>query len=91
MSSLPVQLLRLLGGGGILSTAELARRLEISEAVVNMMAEDLTRRGYLQDLNQACSTGCAGCSLSSTCRVSPTPQAALLGLTDKGKHLAAQP
>ena len=41
------RLLRLLGEGGIRSTAELARRLDISEGLVGLMMEDLTRRGYL--------------------------------------------
>ena len=43
--SLPLRLLRLLSGGGIRSTSELARTLGISEGLVTMMAEDLTAPG----------------------------------------------
>ena len=38
-------LLRLLGDGGIHSTAELTRRLGINEALLATMTGDLTRRG----------------------------------------------
>ncbi len=38
-------LLRLLGDGGIHSTAELARRLGVNEMLLATMTADLTRRG----------------------------------------------
>ena len=49
---LTVRLLRLLGGGGIRSTAELAQALGVHEGLVRMMAEDLARRGYLAALDE---------------------------------------
>ncbi len=78
------RLLHLLGEGGIRSTAELARRLDISEGLVGLMVEDLTRRGYLAPLDAGCSSGCDGCGLSSACSVTAKPP--VLALTEKGRR-----
>jgi len=78
------QLLRLLGEGGIRSTAELARRLDISEGLVGLMVADLTRRGYLAPLDAGCSSGCDGCGLAAGCGV--TPKLPVLALTEKGRR-----
>jgi hypothetical protein len=94
--SLPMRLLGLLSYGGIRSTSELARRLGVSEALVGMMAEDLTRRGYLQALGGGgatvggdCSTGCGGCAVVSQCKLpGATDRLPLLALTEKGKTAA---
>ncbi len=83
-------LLRLLGDGGIHSTAELARRLGVSEALLATMTGDLTRRGYLAALNTGCATACAGCGLSASCAApgEPSVHASLLMLTPKGQAAA---
>jgi DNA-binding Lrp family transcriptional regulator len=91
MNALPVELLRLLAGGGIRSTAELARRLNVSETLIGMMTEDLVRRGYLAPLDPSCSSHCGGCNLSATCHVSGPPRPSILGLTSKGRQLATLP
>jgi hypothetical protein len=83
-------LLRLLGDGGIHSTAELARRLGVSEALVMAMTGDLTRRGYLTALDTSCATACDGCGLPASCAApgEPTPdntRAPMLMLTAKGR------
>lgn len=88
MNGLPVELLKLLNVGGIRSTAELARRLEISEGLLGMLVEDLTRRGYLAPLDQGCSSGCNTCGLAATCHVPATPRPAILSLTPRGKQAA---
>jgi len=86
--NLPLRLLHLLAYGGIRSTAELAQQLGISEGLVTLMAEDLTRRGYLVALSAGgeCKAGCAGCAVAATCST-PTAQdrLPLLALTAKGK------
>jgi hypothetical protein len=81
-------LLRLLGDGGIHSTAELARRLGVSEALVSAMTSDLTRRGYLAALDTGCATACDGCGLSAACAApgEPSAHASLLALTPKGQR-----
>jgi hypothetical protein len=89
--SLPMRLLQLVSHGGIRSTAELGKRLGVSEGLVTMMAEDLRRRGYLQALSGAafgseCATGCGGCAIVSTCKLpGRTEELPLLALTEKGK------
>jgi hypothetical protein len=55
------QVLHLLGEGGIHSTAELARRLGVSEGLVTAMAADLMRHGYLAPIALDCGTTCSGC------------------------------
>jgi len=79
-------LLRLLGDGGIHSTAELARRLGVSEALLAAMTGDLTRRGYLAPIDTGCNTGCDGCGLGMTCApASGNAPAPMLMLTAKGR------
>jgi hypothetical protein len=82
-------LLRLLGDGGIHSTAELARRLGVSEALLATMTGDLTRRGYLAALDTSCATACDGCGLSASCAApgGPPAHASLLSLTAKGQRV----
>lgn len=85
--SLPVRLLQMVAYGGIRSTAELGQRLEVSEALVAMMAEDLQRRGYLKAVGGGeCHTSCTGCGLASSCKPpGSTDQLPLLTLTEKGQ------
>ena len=78
-------LLRLLSDGGIHSTAELARRLGVNEALLATMTGDLTRRGYLAALDMGCATACDGCGMGATCS---DPRAPLLTLTAKGQAAA---
>lgn len=89
--SLPIQLLQLVSYGGIRSTAELGRRLGVSETLVTMMAEDLRRRGYLQAVSGGeCDAGCASCAIVSTCKLpGKADLLPLLTLTEKGKTAAA--
>ncbi len=90
-TSLPMRLLQMVSYGGIRSTAELGRRLGISEGLVTVMAEDLRRRGYLQALSGSeCDTGCASCAIVSTCKLPGSADLLpLLALTEKGKTVAA--
>lgn len=96
--SLPVRLLQMVSYGGIRSTAELGKRLGVSETLVAMMAEDLRRRGYLQSVSggatagscdtsgAARATACASCGIASSCKLPASPdQLPLLVLTEKGK------
>ena len=77
-------LLRLLGDGGIHSTAELARRLGVNETMVTAMTGDLTRSGYLAAINTSCATACDGSGMASSCAA----PASLLALTPKGQRAA---
>lgn len=85
------EMLRLLEGGGIRSTAGLARELQVSEDLARLMVEDLTRRGYLMALQTDCATGCAGCALSDACtKPSGPPTLPVLALTVKGREAAGK-
>jgi DNA-binding Lrp family transcriptional regulator len=58
--------------GDVQSLQEIARRLDISPAMVLQMAQDLTRKGYLQELGSDCDEpqpGCSDCAVSSSCQV----------------------
>ena len=92
--SLPTRLLGLLSYGGIRSTSDLAKGLGVSEALVGMMAEDLTRRGYLQALGGDCGSSpqaaCGGCAVVSQCKLpGAEDRLPLLALTEKGKLAAS--
>lgn len=50
------ELLQMLNGGGLLTVAEVAYRLNISEPLVMAMADGLAQRGYLATLGGECST-----------------------------------
>ncbi len=93
-AALPRRMLRMLREGGIASTADLARRLIVSEELIGMMAEEMTRRGYLARLS-GCHGGCGGCHAASSCAASPSgttseaTSSVLLLLTPKGRQAAA--
>ena len=54
--------------GGTLNPTALAARIGASPALVEMMLEDLERRGMLSRLSAGCSAGgCAGCASASAC------------------------
>ena len=79
-------MLRLLGDGGIHSTAELARRLGVNETMVSALTGDLTRSGYLAPDDNGCGTGCDGCGLGMACApASGNAPAPMLMLTAKGR------
>jgi len=85
------EMLRLLADGGIHSTAELARRLEVGEGLLAAMVDDLSRRGYLAAVDQSCGATCDGCGVRSACAApGATPPARLLALTDRGRRAAGR-
>jgi len=61
------RLLALLRAGGTHRVADLARELETTPGLVEVMLEDLVRMGYLNPVGGECGEGCAGCSLAGLC------------------------
>ena len=54
--------------GGTLNPSVLAARIGASPALVEMMLEDLERRGMLSRLAASCSAGgCTGCASTAGC------------------------
>jgi thioredoxin reductase len=87
-ATLPNRLLQMLSEGGIHSIAELARRLDTSDALVTAIAEDLTRHGYLVLVPSKCETSCSGCWAAGSCG---GPEAApLLAVTARGRRASGR-
>jgi predicted ArsR family transcriptional regulator len=63
------RLLELLRAGGTYRVEDLARRLDTTPALVEVMLEDLGRMGYLKRANAACASQCTSCSMSGLCSV----------------------
>jgi len=61
------RLLELLRAGGTHRVADLARELDATPELVEVMLEDLCRMGYLKQVGEECGGGCAGCSLAGLC------------------------
>jgi hypothetical protein len=61
------QLLELLRAGGTRRVADLARELDTTPKLVEMMLEDLCRMGYLKRLGGECGGKCASCSMAGLC------------------------
>jgi hypothetical protein len=81
--------LETLWGGDVQSTQDIARRLDISQEMVLLIAQDLTRKGYLQELGSDCGephSGCPDCPINGSCQA-PTRH---WFLTPKGRLAATQ-
>lgn len=68
------QLLELLRAGGTRRVADLARELDTTPKLVEVMLEDLCRMGHLKRVEGACGEKCASCSMSGSCAVGTTGQ-----------------
>jgi hypothetical protein len=58
--------------GEVQSLLEIARTLDISPDMVLHMAQDLTRKGYLEEIGIDCADpqkGCPDCPVNSICQV----------------------
>ncbi len=69
-------------GGRTLQPAALAARLNASPGLVEMMLEDLERRGMLVQVNTSCGEPCGGCPLVGECAVK-NPQGRMWMLAKK--------
>lgn len=57
--------------GDVQSLAEIARTMDISPDMVLQMAQELTNKGYLQEIGTNCDEpqkGCPDCPVNSTCQ-----------------------
>jgi hypothetical protein len=61
------ELLALLQAGGVHRVDDLARELDTTPGLVELMLEELARLGYLEPLTQPCSAACEGCAMSGLC------------------------
>ncbi len=79
------QLLRLVAEGGVHSYEDLTRHLSISQPLLEMMLEDLARRGYLRSVGNGCGGHCGGCAAGGCSIAGPVR---LWTLTEKGSRAA---
>jgi len=66
------QFLKTIQAGDVQSLMEIARKLEISAEMVLKMAQELTYKGYLQEIGADCSEpqkGCSDCPVNGGCQV----------------------
>jgi hypothetical protein len=78
------QLLNEIRAGGTLQPGVLAAKLNTSTGLVEMMLEDLERRGMITLVNTNCGEPCGGCPMVGECAVN-TPQGRLWILNQKQK------
>ena len=61
------KLLDLLREGGARRIQDLARDLDTTPGLVEVMLEDLARMGYVKRVSAQCSDSCAECPMSNMC------------------------
>lgn len=76
------RLLELLRAGGTRRVADLARELDTTPELVEMMLEDLCRMGHLKRVGGECGGKCAACPVAGLCAVGGDEQ--LWALTGRG-------
>ena len=81
-------LLRIIAAQGTERSAELARRLGVSHALMENMLEELARQGYLKAVVGECSVPCERCPLHAACLF--RRQARIWALSPKGESLLAK-
>ena len=81
------ELIRVIAEGQAHSQVELARRLGVSEGLVEQMLKDLARMGYLEPI-AGCADQCAACPLARMCIVGRPRRAWVL--TEKGQRAVGE-
>lgn len=76
------EVLRIVAQGGIHTRGELARRLDVSEELLQQMIEELERLGYLKPVAGDCHHRCAGCPFATECAIGGAGR--IWALTEKG-------
>lgn len=79
------RLLELLRAGGTRRVADLARELDTTPELVEMMLEDLCRMGYLKRVSAECPASCQACPLAGVCAAGSPGQ---LWALAEGNHQA---
>ena len=77
------RLLQIVQAGGTHTLGELARGLEVTEQLVEMMIEELARMGRIAPVRGGCAGHCAACPVSGPCVVGGATR--VWTLTDRGQ------
>lgn len=83
------RILRIISTGSTHTLKQLAQQLDVSEALLESMLEELVRRGYLQPLHAKCCANCKACPSADECALRSANR--VWALTEAGKRLAARP
>lgn len=81
------ELLARLQDGGTRRVVDLARELETTPELVELMLEDLVRMGYLKPMEHACGAACAGCGMSGLCAAAAGDRTWILATEKTGDPL----
>ena len=68
------RLLQMLRAGGTHRVGDLARELDTTPQLVEVMLDDLARMGYLKQVSGGCSDGCGSCPMSGLCAAGSSGQ-----------------
>ena len=82
--------LQIVKSGEIQSQLEIARKMQVSPAMVVEIARELTKKGYLSEYNEAChaqDTNCLSCGVSAACQIIGRTWS----LTEKGEKAVLKP
>jgi predicted ArsR family transcriptional regulator len=82
-------LLELLRAGGTHRVGDLARALDTTPELVQVMLDDLSRMGYLRQVGGQCTEACGTCPMAGLCAAGSSGQ--LWTLTEKGTSTDAAP
>ncbi len=80
------QLLELLRQGGTHRVADLARELDTTPELIEMMLEDLCRMGYLKRVGGGCSEKCGTCPMAGLCAAGSEGQLWVLAGEETAKN-----
>ena len=80
------KMLQLVAQGGVRSYEDLTKFLAISQPLLEVMLEDLTRLGYLRSVDDGCGGHCQGCTTGGCSIAGP---GRIWSLTAKGAQAAA--
>ena len=64
------QLIHIVTEESLATPASLAKRLNVSQVIIELMLADLEKTGYLQAVTGSCSS-CAGCGIRQVCGGGP--------------------
>jgi hypothetical protein len=77
--------LQIVCSGGAFSLKQVAQQLDVSEALVESMIDELVRMGYLRPLEGICIDHCNGCPMAGTCSIGGSGR--VWALTEAGKRI----
>jgi hypothetical protein len=84
-----LKLLQIIHSGHVRGVKQLAQQLDVSEALLEGMVDQLVRMGYLRPVEADCLAACNGCPESAMCK--PVGSGRLWTLTEDGERIAQLP